>query len=79
MEKPELIIFLLCYIIFAFIFFFGMWKEIERDDIYFDRIPRVVRIGVRIFVLCVWPLLFLLAVCGLAWKIIENFVKAFIE
>lgn len=76
MERISIYVFL--YIVCAMITFFGMWKEMERDDIDFYEKPRRDRISIRLLVLLVWPVFVITALVGIVWYGIKRFVEAFI-
>lgn len=77
MERISIYVFF--YIVCALITFFGMWKEIERDDIDIYEKPRWKRISIRLLVLLVWPVFAITALVGIVWRGIKRFVEAFIE
>lgn len=67
------------YLFLGMIMFLVVWKEIERDDIDISDKPRLVRIVIRLGVLVLWPILFLLLLVSLVWRIVKYLWDSFTE
>jgi len=67
------------YLFLGMIMFLGVWKEIERDDTDISDKPRLVRIGIRLGALVLWPILFLLLIVSLVWRIVKYIWESFTE
>ena len=67
------------YLFLGLLMFLGVWKEIERDDTDISDKSRLVRIAIRMGVFVLWPVLFLMLVVSLVWRVVKFIWESFTE
>jgi hypothetical protein len=67
------------YLFLGMIMFLGVWKEIERDDTDISDKSRLVRIAIRMGVFAFWPILFMLLLVSLVWRVVTFIWESFTE